>query len=145
MAPGFSLVSQDGRTISLQDYQGRKNVVLYFYPKDFTMGCTAETRTFGVNYDKLIEMGAEVIGVSSDTAESHKSFGEKCGVKFPLLSDRGGRVRNLYGVKTSFGFVPGRVTFIIDKAGVVRRVVSSQTNPGKHVSEAMQTLSSLES
>ena len=143
-APDFSLMSQDGRMVTLREFQGRKNVILYFYPKDFTIGCTTEAKTFGVNYDRLLEMGVEIVGVSSDTSESHRSFGEKCGVKFPLLSDEGGKVRSLYGVKASFGIVPGRVTFVIDKAGVVRRVVSSQTNPRRHVTEALEVLQTMQ-
>lgn len=139
-APDFSLRAQDGRLISLHDFFGKSNVVLYFYPKDFTVGCTAEAKTFSENHDEVLSMGAEVMGVSSDSSETHDRFAESCKVKFPLLSDEGGRVREAYGVKSSFGFVPGRVTFVIDKTGVVRHVFSSQLNPTRHVSEAMQAL-----
>jgi thioredoxin-dependent peroxiredoxin len=142
-APGFSLPSQDGAVISLKNYLGKKNVVVYFYPKDFTMGCTAETKSFGAEYDKLVEMGAEVIGISSDSTSSHARFANDCGAKFPLLSDRGGDVRSLYGVQASLGLFPGRVTFVIDKEGVVRKVFSSQMNPKKHVEEATKALSAL--
>ena len=141
-APDFSLQNQDGRVVSLHDYLGR-NVVLYFYPKDFTIGCTAEARTFGANYQSVRELSGEVIGVSSDTQETHGSFAEECGVEFPLLSDRGGRVRDIYGVRSAFGLIPGRVTFVIDKQGMVRRIFSSQTNPKRHVSEAIEALKAL--
>ena len=142
-APDFTLEAQDGHAVSLRDYAGSRSVVLYFYPKDFTVGCTAEAKTFSENYDRVIEMGAEVIGISSDSSESHSRFANDCDVKFPLLSDRGGRVRELYGVKASFGLVPGRVTFVIDKGGTVRHVFSSQVNPRKHVSEAIEVLEGL--
>ena len=142
-APDFSLLAQDGRVVSLHDYIGQRNVVLYFYPKDFTIGCTAETRTFGQNYDRVREVDGEVIGISSDSAESHGSFADECGVKFPLLSDRDGKVRETYGVRASFGLLPGRVTFVVDKGGIVRKVFSSQINPKRHVSEAIEALTEL--
>jgi thioredoxin-dependent peroxiredoxin len=139
-APDFTLECQDGRTISLHEYLGSKNVVLYFYPKDFTMGCTAETKAFGENYDSLLGMGAVVLGISSDSAESHRGFAQECGAKFPLLADQGGKVRDAYGAKGSFGMMPGRVTFIIDKDGVVRHVFSSQLRPKQHLAEALEAL-----
>jgi peroxiredoxin Q/BCP len=142
-APDFELKSQDGRTISLHDFIGKSSVVVYFYPKDFTVGCTAEAKAFSDNYDEVMKMGAEVMGISSDTQETHGRFAESCHVKFPLLSDEGGKVRDAYGVKHSFGIVPGRVTFVIDKTGVVRRVFSSQLNPARHVSEAVQALKTI--
>ena len=142
-APDFSLQAQDGRTISLHDYAGSKNVVLYFYPKDFTMGCTAETKAFGDGYDELLGMGAEVLGVSSDTEESHGRFAQECGARFPLLADAGGRVRGLYAAKSSFGLIPGRVTFIIDKQGVIRHIFSSQIRPKQHISEAIEALKAI--
>jgi len=142
-APDFSLRAQDGRTISLHDFIGKSNVVVYFYPKDFTVGCTTEAKAFSENYDEVLKIGAEVMGVSSDTQETHGRFAESCHVRFPLLSDEGGKVREAYGVKSSFGLVPGRVTFVIDKTGVVRRVFSSQLNPARHVSEAVQALKAI--
>lgn len=144
-APDFTLESQDGRVVSLHDYAGSKNVVLYFYPKDFTMGCTAEARSFSANYDAVNGMEAEVIGISSDSTETHSNFASECDVKFPLLSDKGGKVREIYGVRSSLGLLPGRVTFVIDKEGVVRRIFSSQINPKRHVSEAIQALKALPS
>ncbi len=138
-APDFSLQAQDGKEMSLHGLLG-KNVVVYFYPKDFTRGCTTEAKTFSESYDKLLEMGAEVIGISSDSTESHRGFAEECGVRFPLVSDTDGRVRDLYGVRSSHGLFPGRVTFVIDREGIVRRIFSSQLNPKKHVEEAMETL-----
>jgi len=139
-APDFSLRAQDGRQVSLQEFLGKKNVVLYFYPKDFTAGCTAETRAFGASYESLTALGAEVIGISADTEESHGRFASECGAGFLLLSDPGRRVADLYGVRGALGLIPGRVTFVIDRNGVVRRIFSSQLNPKRHVSEALEAL-----
>jgi peroxiredoxin Q/BCP len=129
--------------VSLHDFVGLKNVVLYFYPKDFTTGCTLETKAFGESYGGISAMGAEVIGISSDSAESHSGFAEECGAKFPLLSDEGGRVRKAYGAK-SMGLMPGRVTFIIDKTGVVRHMFASQLRPKQHITEAVEALKRIE-
>ena len=139
-APDFTLEAQNGKAVSLRDFRGSRNVVLYFYPKDFTMGCTAETRAFGSNYEEVKGLEAEVIGISSDPVESHGRFASECGVNFPLLSDGDGKVRESYGVKSSFGLVPGRVTFVIDKAGIVRYVFSSQLNARRHITNALEAL-----
>jgi peroxiredoxin Q/BCP len=142
-APDFSLPAQDGRVVSLHDFLGQSSVVLYFYPKDFTVGCTAEAKTFSENYEEVRTMGAEVIGISSDSSRSHESFAAQCNVKFPLLSDERAKVRTLYGVKSSLGLFPGRVTFVIDRKGVIRRVFSSQVNPRRHVTEAIAALKTI--
>ena len=139
-APEFSLPDQTGKTVSLKDLTGRKEVVLYFYPKDNTPGCTAEAGAFRDSYEAFRDLGAEVIGVSSDTVDSHRSFASKCDLPFTILSDQGGRVRKLYGVPSTLGLLPGRVTYIIDKKGVVRPVFSSQMNPTRHVENAMKVL-----
>lgn len=142
-APDFTLDGSDGRKVSLHDYAGSKNVVIYFYPKDYTAGCTAETKEFGENYDAILGMGAEVLGISSDSVESHEGFAEKCGAKFPLLADPEKKVRGLYGAGASFGLIPGRVTFVVDKAGVVRHVFSSQLRPKQHIAEAIGALKTI--
>jgi thioredoxin-dependent peroxiredoxin len=143
-APDFALEAQDGRTVALHDFIGSRNVVLYFYPKDFTPGCTAETKTFSENYDAVLAMGAEVLGISSDSTDSHGDFAQECGARFPMLADKGGKVRESYGAK-SFGLAPGRVTFVIDKGGIVRHVFSSQLRPKRHVSEAIEALKAIPS
>lgn len=142
-APDFSLPNQSGEVVSLGDFIGKRTIVLYFYPKDFTMGCTAETKTFTEKYDEFRKMGAEIIGVSSDTVESHESFASECKAPFLLLSDQGAKVRSLYGVASSLGLIPGRVTYVIDTNGIVRGIFSSQLNPKKHVKEAIETLRSI--
>lgn len=143
-APDFALRAQDGRTVALHDFAGSKNVVLYFYPKDFTAGCTAETRAFGESYDEILALGADILGVSSDPSDSHLEFAAKCGARFQLLEDSDGKVREAYGAKSSFGMLPGRVTFVIDKQGVVRHVFSSQLRPKRHIEEALAALKALQ-
>jgi peroxiredoxin Q/BCP len=133
-----------GDNVTLSEYFGKKNVVLYFYPKDETRGCTREACEFRDRYDVFTGLGAEVLGVSSDTLESHKSFATHHGLPFLLLSDEGGKVRKLYGVPSSMGIIPGRVTYIIDKQGVVRHIFNSQFQPEKHIEEALKVLKELE-
>jgi peroxiredoxin Q/BCP len=143
-APSFSLPSGDGRQVSLADFRGKKNVVLYFYPADETRGCTAEACSFRDNYEAFTEAGAEVIGISSDSPESHRNFSARHNLPFILLSDKSGQLRKLYGVPSTFGLLPGRVTYIIDKNGIVRHIFSSQFQPAKHIEEALKVLKSIE-
>jgi peroxiredoxin Q/BCP len=139
-APDFSLPDASGRAVSLGDFRGKRPVVLYFYPKDDTPGCTKEACTFRDQYEDFTSVGAEVIGVSSDSPESHQKFASKYSLPFTLLSDRGGKVRKLYGVPATLGLIPGRVTFVIDAGGVVRHVFNSQAQAAKHVEESLATL-----
>ena len=143
-APDFTLPSQLGDNVTLSEYLGKKNVVLYFYPKDESPGCTREACTFRDSYEELTSLGAEVIGISSQSVESRRSFATHHGLPFILLSDAGNKVRQLYGVPSTMGMIPGRVTYIIDKKGVVRHIFSSQTQAEKHVEEAIKTLKELE-
>ena len=143
-APDFTLPSQMGDNVSLSEFFGTKNVVLYFYPKDETAGCTKEACMFRDNYEELTNLGAEVIGVSGQSVESHKSFASHYGLPFILLSDEGNNIRGLYGVPSSMGIIPGRVTYIIDKKGMVRHIFNSQTQAQKHVEEAKKTLLEIE-
>lgn len=140
-APNFTLPSQMGDNVTLSEYFGKKNVVLYFYPKDESTGCTKEACKFRDNYDVFTSLGAEVLGVSSQSIESHKSFATHHGLPFILLSDEKSEVRKLYGV--SAGIWPGRVTFIIDMKGVVRHVFNSQLQPEKHIEEALTIIKKL--
>ncbi|MBN9391781.1 MAG: peroxiredoxin [Chloroflexi bacterium] len=139
-APDFTLPNSQGKPVKLSDYKGRSAVVLYFYPKDNTPGCTAEACSFRDSYDVFKEAGAEVIGVSSDSSDSHQGFADKHALPFVLLSDQGGSVRKLYGVPTTFGLLPGRVTYVIDKDGIVRHIFNSQFGATKHVEEALRIL-----
>jgi thioredoxin-dependent peroxiredoxin len=143
-APDFTLPSQMGDNVTLSEYFGKKNVVLYFYPKDETTGCTREACSFRDSYEELTSLDAEVLGISGQSVESHKSFATHYGLQFILLADVGDRVRELYGVPKTMGFLPGRVTYIIDKKGFVRQVFVSQTQTAKHVLEAKDTLIQLQ-
>ena len=138
-APAFALKDQTGKTRRLSDFAGRP-VILYFYPKDDTPGCTKEACTFRDQYQDFQDAGAAVIGVSSDSSESHRKFAAKHRLPFTLLADRGGKLRTLYGVPATFGLLPGRVTFVIDGAGVVRHVFNSQLDATRHVREALEVL-----
>jgi len=139
-APDFELPDAAGRAVHLGDYRGRKAVVLYFYPKDDTPGCTKEGCAFRDAYEDFQAAGAEVIGVSSDSGESHARFAAKHRLPFVLLSDHGGEVRRRYGVPSTLGLLPGRVTFVIDRDGVVRHVFNSQLQAERHVREALAAL-----
>ena len=143
IAPDFTLPSQMGDNVTLSEYTGKKNVVLYFYPKDETTGCTKEACAFRDSYEVFTNLGAEVLGISGQSVESHKSFATHHGLPFLLLSDEDNKIRKLYGVPTNLGIIPGRVTYIIDKKGVVRHVFNSQYQPQKHVEEAIEVLQKL--
>lgn len=139
-APDFSLPSQSGEMVRLGDLIGRKAIVLYFYPRDETAGCTAEACAFRDSYEVFTDAGAEVIGVSSDSGASHQRFAARLRLPFLLLSDADGAVRARYGAGKWLGLLPGRVTFVIDREGIVRHVFSSQFEATRHVREALAAL-----
>jgi peroxiredoxin Q/BCP len=143
-APDFTLPSQNGSPVTLSQYLGERVVVLYFYPKDETRGCTAEACAFRDSYEVFKEAGAEVIGVSSDSVEKHEKFAGHHQLDFALLSDKGGALRKLYGVPATLGIVPGRVTYVIDREGVVQHVFSSMTKISKHIEEAVAVVKRLQ-
>jgi peroxiredoxin Q/BCP len=143
MAPDFTLPSQSGKMMSLEDFLGKKPVVLFFYPKDETPGCTKQACAFRDDFEEFGKLDAEVIGISSDSVESHRSFVVKHNLPFTLLSDEGGKIRKLYGVPSAFGLFPGRVTYVMDEEGVVRHIFSSQLGVEQHVEEALKALRSL--
>jgi peroxiredoxin Q/BCP len=142
-APNFTLPSQSGELVSFRDSLGEKPVVLFFYPKDDTPGCTKEACTFRDEYEQFSELDTEVIGISSDSVDSHKSFAKKHNLPFTLLSDKGEKVRRLYNVPNTFGLFPGRVTYVIDQEAIVRHVFSSQIGVERHVQEALEALHSI--
>ncbi len=146
MAPDFTLPSATGEMVRLSDFRGKSTVVLYFYPKDMTAGCTAEACAFRDSYEVFKEAGAEVIGVSADSPERHREFIKRNHLTFTLLSDVDNAVRKRYGATGSwpFGTLNGRVTYVIDRDGVIRQVFSSQLNMTKHVSEALRMLGELQ-
>jgi thioredoxin-dependent peroxiredoxin len=143
-APDFTLVSQSGEPVRLRDRLGERVVVLYFYPRDQTRGCTAEACAFRDSHEVFSGAGAEVIGISSDSVGRHASFAGKHDLPFTLVSDSGGQVRKAYGVPAVLGLLPGRVTYVIDRTGTVRHVFNSMTNIGQHVQDALATVRQLQ-
>jgi peroxiredoxin Q/BCP len=142
LAPDFTLSDQSGAAVSLEEYLGKTDVVLYFYPRDNTAVCTEEACAFRDSYEIIKAAGAEVIGVCSDSVESHRQFAEENQLPFILLSDVGGLIRKRYGVPTAFG-LPGRVTYIIDTQGIVRHIFFSQFTSKRHVDVALEALQSI--
>jgi thioredoxin-dependent peroxiredoxin len=142
-APDFTLKSNQGKSVKLQSLYKRKPVVLYFYPKDNTPGCTKEACGFRDSYEAFKKLGAEVVGISSDSVDSHKAFVASNNLPFQLLSDEGDQVRKLYGVPSTLGLLPGRVTYIIDKKGIVQKIFNSQLNVNGHIKTAIKTLEKL--
>lgn len=142
--PDFELADQTGNRVRLYDLIGKQNIVLFFYPKDNSPGCTREACAFRDSYEVFQEQGTEVIGISSDNEDSHKKFSEKHKLPYTLLSDKEGKVRKLFGVPKTMGFLPGRVTYIIDKQGIVRHIFNSQLNFKGHIEEALNVLKSID-
>lgn len=143
-APAFNLKDQNGKTINSEAIYGKQVVVLYFYPKDDTPGCTREACSFRDSYQDFEDAGACVIGVSSDTPASHKKFAEKYRLPFLLLSDAENELRKAFAVKADlFGLIPGRVTFVIDKQGIIRFVFNSQMSAEKHMEESLIAIKEL--
>lgn len=139
--PQFELFDQNNQLVKIESYIGKSNLVIYFYPKDDTPGCTKEACSFRDFYEDFVDAGARVIGISSDDPTSHSSFAKKYNLPFTLLSDQGNKVRKLFGVpKSLLGLIPGRVTYVIDKGGIVQGVYNSQLNAHMHVTEAMNIL-----
>ncbi len=142
-APDFTLPDQDGEAVSLRELLASGCLVLYFYPKDDSPGCTAEACSFRDEHQGLAEAGATVVGVSSDDVESHRRFAEKHRLPFRLLSDRGGELRKRFRVPRTLGLIDGRVTYVIDAQGVIRHVFNSQLRTRQHVEEALRLVRSL--
>lgn len=143
-APDFTLPAQSGEPVRLQSRLGDRVVVLYFYPKDDTRGCTAEACAFRDSYEVFTDAGADVIGISSDSPDRHAAFASKHGLPFTLLSDQGGQIRKRYGVPAVLGLLPGRVTYVIDRQGAVQHVFSSMTNIDQHVGDALAVVRRLQ-
>jgi thioredoxin-dependent peroxiredoxin len=142
-APDFALPVHTGGWLRLWDMIGRKAVVLYFYPSDGTPGCIREARAFRDRYDQFAALDSEIVGVSSDSLQSHRRFADRMQLPFPLLTDEAGTARRIYGVEKTLGFIPGRATFVIDKTGIVRHIYVSQFAPARHVDEALNALRKL--
>jgi peroxiredoxin Q/BCP len=143
--PAFQLQNQDGELINIKDYVGKQNLVIYFYPKDDTPGCTKQACSFRDQYEDFNDLNAEVFGVSGQSVESHKEFAEKHRLNFNLLCDVNNTVRKQFGVPTNFfGLLPGRVTYIVDKSGKIVHIFNSQFRTEEHIEQAKNILKQLE-
>jgi thioredoxin-dependent peroxiredoxin len=139
VAPDFTLPDADGRDVQLSSLRGQW-VVVYFYPKDDTPGCTAESCAFRDSHEDFVDVGATVIGISSDSVESHKAFAAKHNLPFTLLADTDGAVRKAWGVPKTLGLLAGRVTYVLDPSGTVRKVFNSQFRATAHIAEALDAI-----
>ncbi|MFO0659316.1 MAG: peroxiredoxin [Polyangiaceae bacterium] len=146
-APSFEAKDHRGNLIRLEDFKGKKNIVLFFYPKDFTPGCTKEVCSFRDAFSELEAADTTVIGVSLDDEDSHEQFASKHGLQFPLLADTSRRISKAYG---ALGMMSGilsmtkRITFVIDKEGIIRNVFRHELAIEKHLDDVRATLRSLQ-
>lgn len=142
-APDFSLPNQDNQDVRLSELLKKSVVVLYFYPKDFTSGCTAESCSFRDRNDDFAQYNAQVIGISKDGAESHQGFIAKHKLPYPLLTDAEGAVAKLFGLKKVLGFLPPRVTIVIDRDSTIRYVYDSSLHMDEHSKGALEVVKAL--
>jgi peroxiredoxin Q/BCP len=142
-APDFSLPDQNGNRFNLSDYLGKVKLVIFFYPKDESYGCTKEACSFRDSYEVFRGAGAEVVGISPDNVASHQAFAANHKLPFILLSDKDRVVAGKFGVGKTLGLLPGRVTFVIDRHGIIRMIFNSQLSYEKHVEEALAELKTM--
>ena len=141
--PDFTAIDSNGQTFDSKAFIGQKPVVIYFYPKDNTPGCTAQACSFRDQYQDFKDLGAEVIGISSDSEASHEKFSKQYKLPFILLSDKNKSIRNQFGVKGDmFGLIPGRVTYVADKNGIVKMIFDSVLAT-KHIPKALEAIKRL--
>ena len=141
--PNFTAKDTNGADFDSQNIVGHKPVVIYFYPKDNTPGCTAQACSFRDQYEDFKDLGAEVIGISSDSVTSHQEFTNHYKLPFILLSDSDKEIRKLFGVPGKmFGLIPGRVTYVADKNGVIQMIFDSMLAT-KHIPKALKTIKEL--
>lgn len=140
-APDFTLQTDEGKTVKLSDYKGVSNVVLYFYPKDQTPGCTKEACTYRDNISKFMDYNAKVLGISVDDADSHKSFKEKESLNFPLLADPDKEVTKRYGVLNQIGLA-SRTTFVIDRDGKIKKIFV-KVDPTENYKDVLEVLKTM--
>jgi thioredoxin-dependent peroxiredoxin len=144
LIPEFTLPDQEGKMFDIKNVLGSKKLVIYFYPKDDSPGCTKEACYFRDLFEVFKEADAVIIGISGQSVESHKKFAQKHRLSFTLLSDKGNNLRKLFGVPTNaFGILPGRVTYVADKSGKVAYIFNSQVQAERHVDEALKILKEL--
>ncbi|WP_370090422.1 peroxiredoxin [Ekhidna sp.] len=140
--PDISLEDQDGKTVTLHSFIG-KPLVIYFYPKNNTRVCTAQACGFRDNYEAFLDLNAEIIGISADSTDSHKKVADKRNLPFILLSDAKKEARKAFGLPSILGLLPGRVTFIVDKEGIIKHTFRADFNASKHIEEALKVVQSL--
>ena len=139
--PNFTLKDQQGEDFSISSVLGKRILVIYFYPKDDTPGCTKEACSFRDSYEAFTDEGAMVIGISADDVETHRQFAEKYRLPFTLLADTGNKVRKKFGVPGNlFGLIAGRVTYVVDNRGIIRHIYNSQVNASQHIDESLEAL-----
>jgi peroxiredoxin Q/BCP len=143
-APDFEATLDDGSSFRLSSLRGEKNIVLYFYPADFTAGCTAEACRFRDSYEAMKALDAVVLGVSGNSAESHARFREKLGLGFPLIADEDRSIAALYDVRGALPLLRPRVTYVIDKQGVIRAAFRHDIAIGRHLTDTLRALDALE-
>jgi thioredoxin-dependent peroxiredoxin len=145
-APEFSAKLNTGESVSLADYVGKKNVVLFFYPKDFSAGCTKEVCSYRDNYDEIRRLDAVMLGVSYDDNSSHSAFAKEYRLPFPLISDSDRFITKAFGAARFGGLlkIPKRVTYVIDKQGIVRKVAHHEVAIDNHIKDVIETLRKLE-
>lgn len=140
--PNFSAKDTNGNIFNSQDYAGKQPLIIYFYPKDETKVCTQQACSFRDNYQEFKDLGAEVIGISADSVQSHIKFKTKFNLPFILLSDNDKKLRKLFGVENDFLIIPGRQTYVSDKNGKIILVFNSMQ--GKiHIDKALKILQNL--
>jgi peroxiredoxin Q/BCP len=142
-APQFKLPDEAGELHSLSELRASGPVVVYFYPRDHTPGCTKEACGFRDAHNEFAEAGAAVVGISADDADSHRSFRDRLDLPFLLLTDADGAVARAYGVKKTLGLIDGRATYVVDQKGIVRMVFSSQLQIELHVERALSVVREL--
>lgn len=143
--PYFKLLNQNGKLVDIEAHLGSP-IVLFFYPKDDTPGCTKEVCAFRDEHIRFAEAGTTVFGISGDSVKSHNSFKSKFNLPYDLLADEDNKIRKAFGVPSNlFGFIPGRVTYIIDDQGIIRHIFNDQLNSEKHVQESLKIINSLKS
>lgn len=143
LASDFTREAHNGQQVRLVDYRGKNVVVLYFYPMDGSPVCTKEACSFRDAFEDFTKLGAIVIGVSADAPERHQAFAASRALPFLLLSDQDGSLRKAYQVSKTLGILPSRVTYVIDKAGIVRHVFSALFSADRHVAEALEVVREL--
>lgn len=139
-APEFESEMDDGQFFRLADLRGQKNVVLYFYPKDFTPGCTREACAFQENYGEVEKYDGMIVGVSADSLDSHRSFRERHNLGFPLIADPQKQLIQTYDAQGMLGLMTARVTYVIDKAGTIRSVIRHDLAVGQHLPDVLKAL-----